>query len=309
MLYYTLIVSQKEVFTSHEISYVIHEMLSIIYEKIKRDTVNTNIADIYIEEYEDIHNKKYKMITNTYYYNSITQKVDKKPSPDLLHLINELMNNKSNNNMINNNIINNNIINNKSNNNTININNTIHPTSIELPLDNLNTIEPELNSNLDYIQLEINRLQQQKQDNIEKINKIKQEQDEDLERLLDMASNENFKIKQEYYKKEKEEEKQKMYSADKRAYKLLKDDILSGKLLSNNISPIFKNKYLIFEILNKDNNLEDYASYSDLLEQLNNDKTNIQISEKYDDIFNSMASDNFIIRDAAIDCEIPDILP
>jgi len=302
MLRYTLIVSQKEYFSSYELSHVIHEMLGVIFEIYKRTNTNTNIDDIYIEEYESIDYKKYKMITNIYYYNPTIKNIDKKKSTDLLDLVNGLFDSKLNV-----------IVMPSSDTPSSDI---VMPSSdtpssnIVMPSSDAPSSNDLLANDLDYIQTEIERLQQQKEENIVMIEQIKKEQDTDLEKLMDTASKENFKIKQNYYKKEKEEENLKMFHADKRAYKLLKDDITSGKLLSNNISPIFKNKYLIFEILNKDDNLDDYTMYLELLEQLNNDKSNIQISEKYGDIFDTISSPEFITRNVNNeDYEIPDILP
>jgi hypothetical protein len=312
MLRYTLIVSQKEYFSSYELSHVIHEMLGVIFEIYKRTNTNTNIDDIYIEEYESIDYKKYKMITNIYYYNPTIKNIDKKKSTDLLDLVNGLFDSKLN------------VIVMPSSDTPSSdtpSSNIVMPSSdtpssdtpssnIVMPSSDAPSSNDLLANDLDYIQTEIERLQQQKEENIVMIEQIKKEQDTDLEKLMDTASEENFKIKQNYYKKEKEEENLKMFNADKRAYKLLKDDITSGKLLSNNISPIFKNKYLIFEILNKDDNLDDYKMYLELLEQLNSDKSNIQISEKYGGIFDTISSPEFITRNVNNeDYEIPDILP
>jgi hypothetical protein len=92
-------------------------------------------------------------------------------------------------------------------------------------------------------------------------------------------------------KKEKEEEKRRVFNVDKNMYDRLLDEIKNNTRDPEDIPILFKNKFLVFKKLNENNDFngliesEQYEKYNEIEKELNLEKTNINTS--YTDMFAS----------------------
>lgn len=159
--------------------------------------------------------------------------------------------------------------------------------------DNTNDsdIDPE------YIQKNIKKMEELKEMKIKELQNIKEVhaklQENQADKLFDISKTQKEIAKQ----KEKEIEKRRIFSADKKAYYMIKKDVDDGKILVENIlseekNPMFADKYKIFMELDKSGYLdnshtdeEQYVEYIKNLEKTHPENKEIKINSKLESLF------------------------
>lgn len=129
---------------------------------------------------------------------------------------------------------------------------------------------------LELLKSQIEALEKLKADGIDNMNELNKQQEEKVTKLIDHAAEVNYLKKKLFIKKEQEEEKRNIFKSDKKTYRMMRDDIKLGRLPREQISPLFKLKYPIFEFLDSKNLLgpdgeigEDYFMYTFLHQEQN----------------------------------------
>lgn len=313
MKFYAVREYNKDIYITDNVDMALHEMISIINSRIKvfsdnqYQLVDKCLSDIMIEEYLDAKGKSFRYVLNKYSFSTkpsdhiictpvlavaevknykLQEFLDTPFCIDFLKNIKTLLHPTATPKPISN-------LHGSSylgltglSNNTMelpkqtNLNSEINTNSL-IPTATPETPTPEANEDVDSkikkIKEKIEELKNIKSENKNKINNLRLTQDKQSEALIDYSSDVNYIKKKICLEKEKEEEKRNKFNADKRAYLLMKEDITKGELKSEKISPLFKDKYPIFEYLDTTNLLtksndetcigEDYFIYNELLER------------------------------------------
>ena len=124
-----------------------------------------------------------------------------------------------------------------------------------------------LSNDLESVEQQLNELKKLKEQESKKLDELKNDLESDLNNFSKYSNELNDEKRFLRKDKEREEEKQRRFSSDKRTYLLIKDDIEQGKLTEDNIPPLFSEQYPILkymyekELFNTDGN---YYLYTEL---------------------------------------------
>jgi hypothetical protein len=269
---YSVIAFERDVYTTDNLDYAIHEMIALIYNRLKyivgtrNLTIETNIiADIYLDEYKICPNKYYRYSINKHSYDLLTRQIIKTPIDTLYNLNKLLETYKWNEPSL-------------PSSNTYPLKELINPHLLTLPPipPNVNTlgkfkkidtavpdqsvpdqsvpdhaVPDTVEDKLAQLEKEIAEIEKLKSEQLNKLTIDKETQETKLKELTEYATNVNYIKKKEYLKKEQDSERITVFAADKRAYKLICDDIIGCRLTADKISPLFIHKYRVLSYLDK----------------------------------------------------------
>ena len=117
----------------------------------------------------------------------------------------------------------------------------------------------------------IDQLEKIKTEHEEKFLDVKNKHCDEMENMVDYECEINAKKMVERINKDKEEQDINKYFNDKESYYRMKNDIELGFLKEENISPLFRQKYPIYKIMDENGDLDtdnEYQLFCDLYEEL-----------------------------------------
>lgn len=150
---------------------------------------------------------------------------------------------------------------------------TIKPPNNPKSPKTLKPPSPEIE--VDDIKKTIDELKKMKEVEANKLEELKKKHTEDTEKFADLHNKLGDKRRELRKEVEREEERRRVFQADKQAYKKMKQHISEKKLEEANISELFINKYPIFKFMDGNNLLDtpnDYIVYSSLYNEMHQTK-------------------------------------
>ena len=271
-----------DVFVTKNVVMAVHEMLSLIHLRLKycsESPANTvSLKDIYIEEFYDEENsgkrhrfvtdfytfnlQDYTVISRNYISNKKLEKAMSKCSNKMTELIKWFTSDRKTSNV--NHYNNNNAMQCPNAKDVVDLTKSVdiltsmvntvplinNRNSTDNVTDNIESVE-NIEEKLTQLEEEINNLQKIKTQGNEKIHELRDVQDSQLEDLVNYSCDMNYEKKKLFIEKDREQERRRMFNADKKAYLLMKGDIENGKLDPKKISPLFSDKYPIFEFMDE----------------------------------------------------------
>jgi hypothetical protein len=137
-----------------------------------------------------------------------------------------------------------------------------------------------VDTKLDKVKKQIDDLNRLKNQGKEKVKDLTESHEKQKNNLMDYSADVNYVKKKMYLEKENETERRRIFNADKKAYFKMKEDLEKGKLKKDKVSPLFVDKFKLFEYLDTKDVLgkvdeddmtndesvdEDYFVYSELI--------------------------------------------
>lgn len=117
----------------------------------------------------------------------------------------------------------------------------------------------------------IDTLKVQQENETKRLEQLKEEEETKTKKLSKLNNNLGDEKRILHKNKEKEDENKNVFNADKKAYFLIKQDIVSKKLKEDKISVLFKDKYYIFKMMDHKNLLgtdDEYVHYVRIYNEL-----------------------------------------
>lgn len=149
------------------------------------------------------------------------------------------------------------------------------PYSEDTDTDTDTEDENDDTSELKTVKEKIKQLQELQAVKKARIEEFEKKRDKAREKLADEMCEVSLAKKKEQYEKEKLEESKRKFAVDRNVYEKIKEDVLSGKLDENNITPFFINTYKVLREMDTNNTLQDpdafnifMKSYADLVNKL-----------------------------------------
>jgi hypothetical protein len=284
-------------FESDNLIDVMHEFISLLLTKSFYD-----YEKVFVLKIKDCgSNKKFPFITNTFKYNHIEKRIYDNDhitftinNKNVLGLFNKLNNiNPSSNNIL---INKQNTINKKKNpfelikethdllsNKEIILNTTsVIPdqTTIDQSKDvpNDQTTEKldednnsEISDKIELLKEQLDKLNELKEQQLDIIDDAKDKLEDDRDKLTEYYCNISSEKRMLRIQKQKEEEKQRIFEADKKVYEKIKIDIIKERISEDNLPELFINKYPIFKFMDLNNLLDtdnDYDTYKSLYDEM-----------------------------------------
>lgn len=296
---YDLYENESKIYSSNDINFVIHELLSILFNYLS---------------FQNINNLQHKNIFNNLYINVILTEIGKRYPINITNiifnmetfslsatnslftfiledynfiLIDKIKSFKKNNIKVNKlksldeqelecQKAKREIINEPVSINTF-IENTKNILKNEIKLDDTSycAIPKEVNIETEYdenkIMEQINIIENMKKQEEDKILEIKNKYNQNKDDLLNYESEIKGEKMKERLKKDNEQQQKRIFESDKNSYNLMKKDIEQGKLNEDKISVFFKQKYPIFKFMEENNDLDsenDFEIYNELFNDL-----------------------------------------
>jgi hypothetical protein len=282
---YILYINNFKIYTSDDLNNTIHEMLVYLCVFKYCNAKILQIEKIKDKTFPIIHHIIYYYNNNIYIDNEIMQ--SNKLANYNLKLLNSL----------------NNIFN--QNNQDINtFNNDLNNFKLqeEIISNNIEPVVKLVNDNLDNIKIKESNNSQESQENLQEMEKMMKELMEEKKRLenklkeekeniiddeiyINKICQENGEKMLERVYKENNEERKRIFNNDLNCYYQISKDIMNNKIKEENISPLFKHKYNIFQfmeyekLLNQEKNFDIYMNIYYRLYPSENKEPEYKLSE------------------------------
>lgn len=272
MYTYKLIQNGKDIYYDDDANVVVHEMLSMILQTVIMIKENNMVgqllkSNLYINiDKKTDNNKKYPITVGTLSYDFNANKIITQPDMNFKlenyneHLINSIKNagfvstpilQVSQHAKLKNPLLTN--YENLEPTKTITLDQNVNSNS---NTDNIENIDEEI--------MKLERLKTEKEQRYIELCETHNKKKEDLiEEECTIRGNKML----ERIRQEKEKEKKRIFDADKFTYNKMKSDIMENKLLEENISILFKQKYYIIKFMDENNHLDadyDFKLFTEL---------------------------------------------